>query len=153
MPAPFPIQETQVGAIAYVHGIMNNGSIITMTGMASFEQDSDEITQTWNEKEKMDAYGNTQNIIMQNEKLERTIKFSPSGATRAAAATNSAFFTRGSSVTIANHQVAIFNGAWRVKSGTRMSMNFDSELTMDLPCEKWVNSGQNTALTGAAISG
>lgn len=153
MPAPFPIQEVQVGAVAYVHGVMNDGSEITISGIASFVPISDELTQTWTEKEKMDASGNTQNIIQTNGKIERTIEVEITGATRAAAAANGAFQAIGTSVTVAHHGVSAFNGSWRIKPGTRLSLRQDDELKMTIPCEKWINSGQNTALTGAAITG
>ena len=153
MPAPFPIQETQVGAVAYVHGVMNNGTEITISGLASFVPTGDSITQSWTEKEKMDASGSTQNLILTNAKPERTIDVEVTGATRAAAAANWQFFTVGSSITVANHAVTVFNGAWRVKTGTKIDLKQDGEMTMSIPCEKWINTAQNAALTGAAIVG
>ena len=87
MPGSFsPIQEQQVGAVAYLFGITTNGTPISITGLASFELDSDELTYTWKEKENTDTTGNVQNIIQTNFKYERSIKFAPSGTTRAAAA-------------------------------------------------------------------
>ena len=163
MPAPFPIQEVQVGAVAYVHGVMNNGTEITLTGLASFVPIGDEITSTWTEKEKKDASSSTQNIIMTDPKLERTIEVEVTSSTRAAAAASasalltppqsSSNYLMGGSVTVANHAVAIFNGAWRIKTGVKISMKQDDELKISIPCEKWVNTSQNSALTGTPISG
>ncbi len=152
-PSPLNISETQVGAIAYLYGITNSGSQISMVGLASFELDSDEISLTWEEKRKKDTTGNTQNITMTEYKYDRTLKLWVSGATRAAAAAVAdAVFTL-QNLVVANYKVNTFNGTWRLKSGIKVSLKMDDDATIDLSAEKWVNAGQNTALTGAAIVG
>ena len=154
MPGTFsPIPEQQIGAIAYLYGITNNGTAISMTGLASFELDSDDLSLTWKEKEKTDTTGNTQNITAVNFKYERSVKFNPSGATRAAAAAVCDAALTLTSLVVANYKVAAFNGAWRIKPGTKISLKADDDAAIDISCEKYVNANQNAALTGTPIVG
>jgi hypothetical protein len=149
----FPIQEQQIGAIAYLEGILNDGTAISMTGIANFELDSDDLTLNWNEKENKDTQGNVQNIVQKNFRYERAIKFSPSGSTRAAAAAVvDAVFTL-VSLTVAHHKVAAFNGAWRVKPGIKASLKMDDNASIDIQAEKYVNAAQNSALNSTPIVG
>lgn len=159
-PSPLNIQEQQVGAVAYLYGITNNGTSIALAGLDSFEFDSDELTLTWDEKANKDTTGNVQNFTQTNFRYERSLKIYPSGATRAAAATVAgeaiavggtglATFT---SVVITNYKVAAFNGTWRVKSGTKINLKMDDNATIDLNLERYTNTAQNTALTGTPIA-
>jgi hypothetical protein len=149
----FPIQETQIGGIAYLYGILNDGTPISMTGVAGFELDSDEVTFTWDEKNNKDTQGNTQNIVQTNFRSERSIKFSPSGATRAAAAAVPDAVIALANLVVAHHKIAAFNGTWRIKPGTKIGLKMDDNSSMDLQAEKYANAAQNSALTGAAIVG
>jgi len=154
MPGAFsPIVETQIGAIAYLYGITNDGTAISMTGVASFELDSDDVTLTWTEKENKDTTGNVQNLIQTNFKYERAIKFSPSGATRAAAAAVADAVVTLQNLVVAHYKVATFNGTYRIKPGTKINLKMDDNASIDIQCEKYVNSSQNAALTGAPITG
>lgn len=154
MPGAYaPIQETQVGAIAYLWGIMNNGQPISMLGIASFELDSDDLTSTWTEKKKTDTSGYTQNITQYEQLFERDIKFNPSGATRAAAAAVIDATVALATLTIANHKVAAYNGTWRIKPGTKINLKMADDAAISIPCERYLNANQNAALTGAPIVG
>jgi hypothetical protein len=154
-PSPFNISEQQIGAIAYLYGITNSGTTITIAGLDSFEFDSDELTLTWDEKANKDTTGNVQNFTQTNFRYERSLKIFPSGATRAAAATvaGEAAAVTLTSVVISNYKVAAFNGTWRVKSGTKISLKMDDNASIDLNLERYTNATQNTALTGAVITG
>jgi len=148
-----PIQETQIGAVAYLFGITNNGTPIAMTGVASMELDSDDVNLTWKEKENTDTTGNVQNLVQTNFKYERTVKFMPSGANRlTAAGVADAVFTL-QNLVVANYKVNTFNGSWRIKPGTKVSLKMDDDASIDIPCEKYVNAAQNTQLTSAPING
>lgn len=158
MPGTFsPIQEQQIGAVAYLFGITTNGQPITITGLASFELDSDDLTYTWKEKENTDTTGNVQNITQTNFKYERSIKFSPSGTTRAAAALIADAQGTGVlnliTLVVANYKVQAFNGSWRIKPGTKVNLKMDDHATIDISAEKYLNALQNAALTGAPIAG
>ena len=153
MPAPFPITETQIGAVAYLYGVANSGSPFSFSGAVTFEIDSADLTSTWKEKENTDTTGNVQNIIQTNFKYEQSVKFHPTAATRTLAASYADTAVTAISLTIANHKVAAFNGTWRVKAGTKINLKMDDTASMDLSLERYLNSGQNTALTGTPISG
>ena len=159
MPDAFaPIQEVQIGAVAYLYGILNNGTPLAITGIASFEMDSDDVTLTWDEKENKDTTGNVQNFEQVNFKYERTIKFHPSGATRAAANLladtilgNSTFTLQ--NLFVSNFKIVTLNGTWRVKPGIKLSLKMADNASFDIPCEKYLNADQNANLTRAPIVG
>jgi len=161
MPGNFaPILEQQVGAIAMLFGITTSGGAgvpISITGLASIELDSDDLTYTWKEKEFTDTTGNTQNITQCNFKYERSIKFLPSGASRAAAALIAD--NQGSGVltlinlVITGYKVQAFNGTWRIKPGTKVNLKMDDFASIDISCEKYINAAQNAALVAAPIAG
>ena len=152
-PSPLNIVEQQIGAIAYLYGITNNGTTVTIAGLDSFEFDSDELTLTWDEKANKDTTGNVQNFTQTNFRYERSLKIYPSGATRAAAATVAGEAITLFSVVIANYKVSAFNGTWRVKSGTKINLKMDDNASVDFSMERYTNAGQNTALNGSPIVG
>ena len=163
MPGPslLNIAEQQVGATCYLYGITNNGTTIGIDKITSFEFDSDELTLTWDEKTNKDTTGNVQNFTRTNFRYERALKIFVTGATRAAAAAvaDAVVAVDGNgdilvtSVVITNYKVASFNGAWRVKSGTKVNLKMDDNASIDLSMERYTNPTQNAALTGAAITG
>ena len=158
MPGSFsPIPEVQVGPVAYLFGITNNGTAISITGLASFETESDDLTSTWTEKENKDTTGNVQNITQTNFKYDRSLKFNPSGTSRAQAAAIADSGAGGvlalQNLVVANYKVAAFNGTWRIKPGTKVNLKMDDNASIDLSVEKYLNASQNTALTGAPIVG
>jgi hypothetical protein len=152
-PSPLNITEQQVGAIAYLYGITNSGTAVMIAGLDSFEFDSDELTVQWDEKANKDTTGNIQNFTKTNFRYERSLKIFPSGATRAAAAVVAGEAITLTSAVIANYKVASFNGTWRVKSGTKINLKMDDNASIDFNMERYLDAGQNAALTGAAIVG
>ena len=152
-PSPLNIVEQQIGAVAYLYGITNNGTTVTIAGLDSFEFDSDELTLTWDEKANKDTTGNVQNFTQTNFRYERSLKIFPSGATRAAAATVASEAITLFSVVIANYKVAAFNGTWRCKSGTKINLKMDDNASIDFSMERYTNASQNSALTGNPIVG
>jgi len=158
MPGAFaPIQETQVGAVAYLFGITTDNTPIVITGLASFELDSDDISLVWDEKDNKDTTGNTQNKTRTNYRYERTIKFIPSGATRAAAAqiadNQGSGILNLQNLVVTHYKVSVFNGTWLINSGIKVNLKMDDNATIDITCVKYVNNAQNAALTGAPIAG
>lgn len=154
-PSTLNIPEQQIGAVAYLYGITNDGTQITIAGLDSFEFDSDELTLTFDEKANKDTTGNIQNFTQTNFRYERSLKIYPSGATRAAAAAvaGEAAAVTLTSVVVTHYKIAAFNGTWRVKSGTKINLKMDDNASIDLNLERYTNATQNTALTGAAIVG
>ena len=152
-PSPLNISEQQIGAVCYLYGITNTGTTVTIAGLDSFEFDSDDLTYTWDEKVNKDTTGNNQNFTQTNFRYERSLKIFPSGATRAAAAAVCGEAITLYSVVINNYKVSAFNGSWRVKSGTKINLKMDDNASVDFSMERYLNAGQNTALTGAPIVG
>lgn len=156
-PSPLGIQEQQIGAVAYLYGVTNNGAQISITGLTSFEFDSDDLTMTWDEKANKDTTGNVQNYTQTNFRYERAVKILPSGTTRAAAALVAD--NQGTGVlnlinlVVANYKVNAFNGTWRIRPGTKINLKMDDNATIDISVEKFINAAQNAALTGAPIIG
>lgn len=147
---PTYIPEVQLGAVAYVFGITNSGSPISMTGTASlsnFELESADLSSTWNEKENTDSTGNVQNITQSNFKYETTFKFFPTGSTRALALTGADAIVNAYKITTANFAQTEFNGTWRVKPGTKINLKMDDNASIDISCERYTNAPQNTNLT------
>lgn len=152
-PSPLNIVEQQIGAIAYLYGITNDGTPITISGLDSFEFDSDDLTYTWDEKANKDTTGNVQNFTQANFRYERSLKINPSGATRAAAAAVCGEAITLFAVVVAHYKVAAFNGSWRVKQGTKINLKMDDNASIEFSMEKYTNAGQNAALTSAPING
>jgi hypothetical protein len=154
MPGSFsPIAEVQTGAVAYLFGILNNGTPYAITGISSFELESDEVKLNWEQKRNKDTTGNTQNITEYEFQFERTTKFNPSGATRAAAhAVGDAVFTL-QLLVCTNFKNTTLNGTWRIKPGITLSLKAGDNATVDIMSERWVSAPQNAALTGTPIVG
>lgn len=152
-PSPLGIIETQVGAIAYMFGILNNGTQIAITGIVSFELDSDDVTETWDERANKDVTGNTQNYTQTNFRKERATKFTPSGTTRAQAHAVFDAVMALQLLVVSNYKSASYNGTWRIKPGIKGSLKMDENGSISIDAEKFDNAAQNAALTGAPIVG
>ena len=148
-----PIQEVQIGAVAYAFGITNNGTPIALTGVVSFELDSDELTRTWTEKENKDTTGNVQNFTQVNFRRDRQVKFKPSGTSRANANAVVGQVLTLLVLTVANYAIPAFNGSYRIKPGLKISLKMEENVEIDIPCEQYENAAQNAQLTGAPIVG
>ena len=163
MPGAFsPIPEVQLGAEALIFGITTNGTPISITGLAEFELDSDDLTLTWDEKEFKDTTGNDTNITQKNFRYERSIKLLPSGSSRTNAvavaeysiADNGGVYVplQMTSIYVANYKIAAFNGEWIVRPGTKVSLKMDDWCSIDVSCKRYANAGQNadlnTVITG-----
>ena len=116
--------ETITGQ-AVLNGVQNNGTPITITGYATFILDRMDGEHQWDGYQVKD--------VAFNEHFEITIDFTPSGATRAAAAAVPSVPIPLSTVTLANCKVAttfgsssgqLFNGNYVYKGGTKI--NFQS---------------------------
>ena len=156
-PSPLNIQEQQIGAVAYLFGITNSGTQVTIANLNSFEFDSDDLTSTWDEKANKDTTGNIQNYTQTNFRYERSIKIFPTGATRTAAAliadNQGAGVLNLLTLVVANYKVNAFNGSWRIKPGTKINLKMDDNASISVEAEKFLNAAQNAALTSAPIAG
>lgn len=140
------IPEVQNGAVAYIHGITNNGTPFTMSGYPTFIFNSDDITQQWDKKPKKDSANSTVAIIGTDARYERTVRIEITGATRADAIAKAIFPAVLASITFANLAVAIQNGKWLPEPGVKMMLKFDDELAMEFPLVKFADEAQNNSL-------
>jgi hypothetical protein len=144
--------EIQAGT-AVVHGITNSGSAITITGFATFLFDSAKGQHMFDIADVKDAVNFDAAAIATNEHIELDINFTPSGATRAAAAAVYAFPTPLSKVTLATFKITAFNGDWQYRGGTSIDLtNTGPGKISSLKIRKYADSTQNASLT-TTVSG
>jgi len=131
-------------------GITNSGSAITMTGYATFILD----TAKGNHKFKLTAIEDENEfdaaLIATNSHLEIDITWTPSGATRAAAATTAVFLNPLAKVTLANFKVSAFNGDWVYVGDEAIDLSHGAA-KMSLKIRKYDDSTQNTSLTTTVV--
>lgn len=147
-----PTAEIQVGT-AVLHGINNSGSAITMLGYATFILDAAKAQHKFGLDTVTDEKGFDVSLVAKNAHIETDITWTPSGATRAAAATTTVFLSPLAKVTLANFKVAAFNGDWIYVGDESIDLTSGAPGKMSLKIRKYDDSGQNTALTATAVSG
>jgi hypothetical protein len=54
---------------------------------------------------------------------------------------------------VAGYKVTSFNGTYRIKPGVKVNLKMADDASIDISCEKYVNTAQNNALTGTPIVG
>ena len=148
--------ETITGQ-AVLNGVQNNGTPITITGYATFILDRMDGEHQWDGYQVKDSLGFDASDVAFNEHFEITIDFTPSGATRAAAAAVPSVPIPLSTVTLANCKVAttfgsssgqLFNGNYVYKGGTKI--NFQSAAAgkmTGIRLRKYADPTQNTNMT------
>ena len=144
--------EIQVGT-AVLHGITNSGSAITITGFATFLFDSAKAQHNFDIQDIKDATGFDACAVATNEHVEIDLNFTPSGATRAAAAAICAFPTPLSKVVLANFKVTAFNGDWQYRGGTAIDLtNTGPAKISSVKIRKYSDTTQNASLV-VTVSG
>lgn len=128
-----------------LHGINNSGTAITMTGYATFTLNGLKGTHNFDLSE-IKENGFDVSLIAVNGHIATEITWTPSGATRAAAAATAVFLAPLAKVTIANCKVAAFNGDWVYVGNQQLDLG-QAEGAMTLPCRKYDDATQNTSLT------
>ena len=93
-------------------GITNSGTPITLTGFATFILESGKAAHKFKLTAVEDEGEADVALIATNPCLEIDVTWTPSGATRAAAAATAVFLAPLAKVTLANYKVAAFNGDW-----------------------------------------
>jgi len=145
-------QEIQHGGAAVVHGI-DGSSAITISGYATFiGPQSGNVQQNFEETITKDGQGADANWIAKNEHYILRIKFTPSGANRAAAAAVAVFVAPHAAVTIANARIAALNGAWQNINGATIDLGSEKVCEVELQLRRYTDSTQNTGATAAALS-
>lgn len=142
--------EVQTGK-GILYGITNSGSAITMTGFATFILDSAKGQHKFDIDDIKDESNFDVASIATNGHIEIDIQWTPSGATRAAAAATAAFLTPLSKVTLANFKVSDFNGDYQYRGDESIDLSH-KEAKISLKLRKYDDNDQNTSLT-TTVSG
>jgi hypothetical protein len=142
--------EIQTGK-AVVFGVTNGSSAITLTGYATFIMDSVKGGHKFDIDEVKDETKYDVSLIAVNGRIEITVSFKPSGASRAAAAAIPVVVTPLAKVTLANFKVTMFNGDYVYIGDDEINLE-QGPASISLKLRKYDDSTQNTSLT-TTVSG
>ena len=134
-----------------LYGVNNSGSPITMLGYATFILEAGKAGHKFKLTAVEDALDFDAALIAANGNVELEITWTPSGATRAAAAATAVFLAPLAKVTLANFKVTAFNGDW-VYIGDETIDVSRGVGKMSLKIRKYDDATQNTSLT-TTVSG
>ena len=137
--------QVQTGT-AVVYGITNDGTPITIEGYASFILETAKANHKFDLDSVKDADNFDAALIACNGHIETDITWTPSGATKAAAAATVAFLEPLSKVTLANFLVDALNGDWIYVGDSSVDLSH-KQGKMTLKVRKYDDATQNTSLT------
>ncbi len=143
--------DIQTGT-ATVFGVANDGTAIAISGYATFLIQGAKPTHKFDLAEVKDASGFDANLIATNGRVELDLDFIPSGATRAAAATVTAFLSPLATVTTTHFKVSALNGTWIYIGDETIDLGNTASSKMTLKVRKYDDSTQNTSLA-TVVSG
>lgn len=146
---------------AVLHGIQNNGTAITITGYATFILEKIDSQHQFDKYKVKDELGNDVSAVAFNERNEITIDFTPSGATRAAAAAIPVYPVPLAGITLSNCKTngdfgssgaALFNGIYLYEGEARImqSAGVVCKLT-GLKLTRYADATQNTSMTTTVV--
>lgn len=146
---------------AVIHGLPTNGSAITLTGYASFQMDKAEAEHMFGSYFTTDNQGNDISATAFNEHADVSVDFTPTAATRAAAALIPAFPSPLSIMTMANLQVNgsfgstgtyFLNASMLYIGGARITLSavVAGKIT-GIKMRTWANAAQNSLMTTLVI--
>lgn len=141
-----------INGTGVLHGITNDGTAITMSGYATFLLESLKGAHKFNLDSVIDAQKFDAALIATNGRLEVTITWTPSGATRAAAAATIVTLSPLAKVTLAHFKVAAMNGDWVYTGDESIDLTNSGPAKMSIPIRKYDDATQNTSLT-TTVSG
>jgi hypothetical protein len=127
-------------------GITNTGSPITLTGYASFILDTAKGAHKFKLTAIEDENEFDAALIATNAHLELDITWTPSGATRTAAAATATFLDPLSKVTLSGFRVTDFNGDWVYVGDQSIDLSH-AAAKMTLKVRKYADTTQNSSLT------
>ena len=122
-----------------------------MTGYATFILETSKAQHKFKLEAIEDELGFDRSLIATNANVEVDITWTPSGASRAAAAATAAFLTPLSLVTLANFSAATFNGDWVYIGDSSIDLSH-KQAKMQLKLRKYDDTDQNSSLT-TTVSG
>lgn len=137
--------EVQTGK-AYIHGIRNDGSAITISGVAGFSIDTAKISHKFKMDSLEDEIGFDNALVATNAFYEQDLSFMPTGASRAAVEAGAVFILPLAQVVIANFAIEAFNGTWVYMGDMSLDLSH-KQGKMSLKVRRYADEDQNTLLT------
>lgn len=147
---------------ATVPGILNNGSTMTMTGYATFIWDQLAGRHNFDTRDVKDERAFDKSSSAHNEHFEITVDFTPTGATRTAAAAVCTVPAPLAKITLANCKVQtafgssavkLFDGDYSYRGGASITMTKEGETKITgMTLRKYADSAQNASLV-TTVSG
>lgn len=144
------MDEVQSGT-AIVFGIANDGTAISMEGYATFILETAKANHKFKLDSVEDENGYDKSLIATNAHRELDITWTPSGATRAAAAGTAVFLEPISKVALANFKLDIFNGDYIYIGDAGLELSH-KQGKMSMKLRKYDDADQNASLT-TTVSG
>lgn len=142
--------EVQNGT-GIIQGITNSGSAISMTGYATFILDTAKAQHKFKLDAVEDENAADANLTATNPHVELDINWTPSGASRSAAASTMVFLEPLAKVTLANFKATTFNGDYVYVGDGSIDLSH-GPAKMSLKIRKYDDSTQNALLT-STVSG
>jgi hypothetical protein len=151
------MQEVQTGE-ATTYGIANDGTPITITGYVSFIFDSAKLAHMFDIDDVKNEIKFTAASIAADEHFDLDVAFTPTGATRAAAATNAAqtgqvvFPAPLAKVTFNHFKCAFFNADYQYRGGTAIDLSQGQPGKVSgMKLRRWADAAQNASLTTTVV--
>lgn len=141
------MQEVQTGQ-ATTYGITNDGTAITISGYVSFIFDSAKLAHMFDIDDIKNEIKFDAAAIAANEHFDLDIAFTPTGASRTAAAQQCVFPSPLAKVTFSHFKVGFFNGDYQYRGGTAIDLSGGQPAKIaGMKCRRYADAGQNTSLT------
>ncbi len=141
--------EIQKGK-AVLYGITNSGSPISLEGYATFILSDAKFGHKWETDVVKDENNFDANLTATNAHIEGDCTWTPSGATRSAAAATATFLDPHAKVTLSNFAVSMINGDWIYWSDGSLDLS-KKESKMSFKLRKYDDDAQNTSLTTTVV--
>lgn len=146
---------------AYVPGILNNGSAMTLTGYATFIWDQVAGRHMFDVRDVKDERAFDKSASAHNEHFEITVDITLTGASRTAAAAMAKLPIPLAAITIANcictgtfgaGGVALFNGVYQYRGGASLTMTKEGEMKLSgMTLRKYADNTQNVSLSTTVV--
>lgn len=139
------MDQIQTGA-AVVFGINNDGTAISISGYVTFLLETAKASHKFELDTVKDEANFDASLIASNGHRELDVTWTPSGATKQAAADTAVFVEPLSKVTLSHLKVGSFNGDYIYVGDAMIELNH-KQGKMSLKLRKYDDAAQNTSLT------
>lgn len=141
--------EVQNGT-AVLYGITNDGTPISIEGYATFIIETTKGSHKFDLEAVKDENGFDKSLIATNGHVEIDITWTPSGATRAAAAATAIFLEPLAKVALDNFKLTQFNDDWVYVGDMSIDLSH-KQAKMALKIRKYDDADQNSSLTTTVV--